>query len=424
MLNRTEVLDFSEFQKNSSDNNGINSYKKTVGWFCTYTPEEIILASGFKPFRISGNQKSNKSEGYFPINFCPFVKSAFEEIMNTTDCFSGLIFTNGCDGMRRFYDICKKYIKNIPCFLLDVPRIKNMDSVNHFKNNMMSMAGFLESIGGNRVNEYILSDSIEILAKKRFLLKKLNNYFKFFQKSLGLKNYFNILNDSFTIEPEVFNMQLNSYINDILNKEFSLNNLSKKNTGNNISSHPETSAKIMIVGNFLNEEKLWEIFEELDCIIAAEDMCNSTRYFENIVDSRQLFNHVIDNNGKQHAELLNNIENDNDNYKYNNDYKFNDNVFNKLLSDIATRQLFKPQCIRMANLDKKIEEIKKQVKKNKIDGIIFISQKFCDNTLIFYPLLRRELQKINKQSLFLEIEHNNISSGQLKTRIQAFLEII
>jgi benzoyl-CoA reductase/2-hydroxyglutaryl-CoA dehydratase subunit BcrC/BadD/HgdB len=38
--------------------------------------------------------------------------------------------------------------------------------------------------------------------------------------------------------------------------------------------------------------------------------------------------------------------------------------------------------------------------------------------------LRQELQKINKQSLFLEIEHNNISTGQIKTRIQAFLEII
>jgi benzoyl-CoA reductase/2-hydroxyglutaryl-CoA dehydratase subunit BcrC/BadD/HgdB len=50
--------------------------------------------------------------------------------------------------------------------------------------------------------------------------------------------------------------------------------------------------------------------------------------------------------------------------------------------------------------------------------------KFCDSTLLFYPLLRQHLSETGVQSLFLEIEHNNFSEGQIKTRIQAFLEIL
>ena len=96
----------------------------------------------------------------------------------------------------------------------------------------------------------------------------------------------------------------------------------------------------------------------------------------------------------------------------------------RLIRDIAVRQLFKPQCMRMANLNDKIEEINKNIVKNKIKGIIYISQKFCDNTLLFYPLLREKLNEKNIPSLFIEIEHNNLSVGQIKTRIQAFLEII
>jgi benzoyl-CoA reductase/2-hydroxyglutaryl-CoA dehydratase subunit BcrC/BadD/HgdB len=78
----------------------------------------------------------------------------------------------------------------------------------------------------------------------------------------------------------------------------------------------------------------------------------------------------------------------------------------------------------MSNLGVKVDEIKTRIKKNKVQGLIFISQKFCDNTLLFYPLLRQYLNDIKVPSLFLEIEHNNLSFGQIKTRIQAFIEII
>lgn len=80
--------------------------------------------------------------------------------------------------------------------------------------------------------------------------------------------------------------------------------------------------------------------------------------------------------------------------------------------------------MRMGDLGIKLDEIKNSISENKVKGVIFISQKFCDNTLLFYPLLRQELNGLKIPSLFLEIEHKNLSAGQIKTRIQAFLEII
>ena len=160
--------------------------------------------------------------------------------------------------------------------------------------------------------------------------------------------------------------------------------------------------EIMILGNFINEERLWEIFDELECKISADDFCSSSRYFENIIQSGN-FSDIF---GRK-QELPN-----------------KEISIERLVHDIVVRQLFKPQCMRMANLNDKIEEINKNIVKNKIKGIIYISQKFCDNTLLFYPLLREKLNEKNIPSLFIEIEHNNLSVGQIKTRIQAFLEII
>lgn len=392
---KTQILNFSDFLKEYRIKKSGPTEKKSIGWFCTYTPEEIIAASGFKPVRITGKFKANKAEGYFPINYCPYIKSSMEEIINESANLSGIIFTNSCDGMRRFYDVCRKYLKEIPVFMLDVPRIKNSLSVEQYRNNIFSAISFLEEIGGEKISESRLKYAIDQVIKKRFLLKKLNNYFKKYQKIIGVKNYFNIAGMAVTTGTEVFNEMLEKYLNTVVSEFINLSN-GFGNEGSNI-------ARILISGNFLDEKKLWDIFEDMDCIIAAEDMCNTTRYFENISSTDKYINDYIKSgySGTEYGSVL-----------------------TRLVSDIAVRQLFKPQCLRMADLDAKLEDIKSRIKKNKIDGVVFISQKFCDNTLLFYPLLRQELQKINKQSLFLEIEHNNISTGQIKTRIQAFLEII
>ena len=60
---------------------------KKIGWFCTYAPEEIILSGGFDPLRLMGEKKLKTSESYFPINFCPYLKSGWESLMGSGKIF-------------------------------------------------------------------------------------------------------------------------------------------------------------------------------------------------------------------------------------------------------------------------------------------------------------------------------------------------
>ncbi|MCK5567249.1 MAG: 2-hydroxyacyl-CoA dehydratase, partial [Actinomycetia bacterium] len=101
-------------------------YSKNIGWLCTYAPEEMIIASNFNPVRILGDKKLKKSESYFPINFCPYLKSSWEALLGSKDGLSAVIFTNSCDGMRRLYDTAAHYLEDMPVYMLDVPR--NTDS--------------------------------------------------------------------------------------------------------------------------------------------------------------------------------------------------------------------------------------------------------------------------------------------------------
>jgi benzoyl-CoA reductase subunit C len=368
-----------------------NSFKTTkderlrIGWLCTYTPEEIILSAGFTPTRILGEDRSNKAEGYFPTNFCPYLKSSWESILNDIGKLSAIVFVNSCDGMRRAYDICKNYKQETPSFMLDVPKINTEASLKHFSNNLYEFAGFLGKLKKSEIEFDFLIKSIELVNRKRTLLKKLNYYYSEFNNIVDNSDYFDILKLSMISEPEIFVKDLHTYLEEITEK-------SKTPGIFSTSKNDGFPPRIMIIGNFINERKLWESFKELNCKIVVTDLCNSSRYYEGLVK----YKGVVSKNS----------------------------TIETLLGAIAARYLNKPQCMRMANLGIKLNEINKNIVNNNIKGVIFISMKFCDNTLLFYPLLRQHLSEKGVQSLFLEIEHNNFSEGQIKTRIQAFLEIL
>ncbi len=354
--------------------------KAAIGWFCTYTPEELIIAGGFIPIRIFGRKKIIKSESYFPINFCPYIKSGWESLLADADNFRALIFTNSCDGMRRFFDIASKYLTRIPSYLLDVPHLKNKDSQDFLASNISDMKMFIERLNGKKIDKKEIENAVKLINKKRKLLKEYSGIFNKSPHLIDIPTYYKVMELSMISDPEIFIDDLERYL-------VFIGNIDKTNTKNEISLQPDhrNSPEIMIIGNFIAEEKLWEMLSKMNLKLASEDLCTSNRYFEKQV--------VTDDN-------------------------------KDLLESIAERYLNKPQCMRMADLGSKLAEIENTIVKNDIKGVIFITLKFCDNMLYSFPLLKQRLNNIGIPVLYLDIEYNNFSEGQVKTRVQAFLEML
>lgn len=380
-LTHKELNNVNAFFSNSVSSE--ESSTPAIKWLCTYTPEELIIAGGFTPLRITGRKNINKAESYFPINYCPYIKAVWEHILTVNKKADPIIFTNSCDGMRRLFDICRSYGPKIPSYMLDVPRINNKNSFDYFTYNLQNLIKFIEKIKRGKINSSSIKKAIELANNKRRLLKEFSSIYKGLPDLINISTYYRIMILSMTSIPSIFIEDLSRYINFIKEKcpsEESKESLQNSNTPN-----------IMIIGNFINEDKLWSILSSLKCKLAADDLCNSSRYFKEPVE-------------------INPHPNSNTNFH--------------LLKSIAYRYMNKPQCMRMANLEAKLEELENNIGNNRIDGVIFITLKFCDNTLYFFPLLKQKLNKLKIPTLYLEIEYNNFSEGQVKTRIQAFLEML
>ena len=85
------------------------SGKKELGWFCNYTPEEVIHAAGILPVKILGGFEEfplTKADGYFYPTSCSTVRSCFQQALEGHyDFLDGFVVWSPCDHARRFFDV-------------------------------------------------------------------------------------------------------------------------------------------------------------------------------------------------------------------------------------------------------------------------------------------------------------------------------
>lgn len=139
----------------------------------------------------------------------------------------------------------------------------------------------------------------------------------------------------------------------------------------------------MIVGSLLPSAQLIEIVEEAGAVVVCDDMCSGSRYFER------------------------NVEEGDDPIKA-----------------LSSRYLLKAPCARMKDTELRLERGKELLENFHVDGIIYQTVKFCDNHLYDFPVYREHFQ--DKGVPVLQIEEDIVGGniGQIKTRIEAFVEML
>ena len=96
----------------------------------------------------------------------------------------------------------------------------------------------------------------------------------------------------------------------------------------------------------------------------------------------------------------------------------------EMLRDIAARYLDKPPCPRMRDFARRLTYLSQVISERRIEGVICFYYKFCDLFMSEYPVLRRAMQDMGLPILLLEDEGEATLSGQHRTRVEAFLEVL
>jgi benzoyl-CoA reductase subunit C len=343
---------------------------KVIGYLCTNIPEEILFAASALPIRIMGNpgETTSLANAYLQSNICPFVRSCLDQgIKRRYSYLDGIIFPHTCDGICKLHDAWKRYISIPFVYMMDYPhRISSM-SYNYFSKEILKLRRALEELTGHEITDDSLALAIEIYNENRRLLKSLYSLRKRSGPDISGSEILQIMELGMIMPKTEHNILLKEWIDEIRKR--------KKGA--------DEKPRIVISGSILDNPDLIQEIEKGGCRIVTDDLCIGTRYFWDEVTL-----------GGSPWEAL------------------------------SRRYLDKIPCSCINSARSRFDHILSMVKEFEADGVIFYKLKFCDNYHYDAPPFRERLKSLGVPVLELESEYASTGYGQLKTRIQAFLEMI
>jgi benzoyl-CoA reductase/2-hydroxyglutaryl-CoA dehydratase subunit BcrC/BadD/HgdB len=334
----------------------------TLGWLCTYTPEELIIACGFTPVRLRGCDRCIPQTSHLPSNLCPYVRSILDQAGGeSVRNLAALSLVASCDAMRRLADAWKRRFPGMPVHVIDSPRRTDRGAHAYLVSRYRAFLAFLSQVSGRRPEESELRDAVVLVNRKRRLLTQISELRKKEPPGISGSEFFDLVSSSFRMRPGEF---LEKY-------------------GSFVPQAAVTGARLVIAGSILESDMLYRAVEESGANVVAEDICTGLRGIS----------------GLTRAE-------------------------GSPLENIASRYLVKSPCSRMYGTESRTASLLALVREYRAQGVLFHSLKFCDQYQYDYAVVKTQLERKGIPVLRIETDYQAATRGQIATRLEAFTEAL
>jgi benzoyl-CoA reductase/2-hydroxyglutaryl-CoA dehydratase subunit BcrC/BadD/HgdB len=340
-----------------------------MGWFCSYTPLEILHAAGLLSYRITGHSDPiKKADAFMHPNMCQYVRSCLDTALaDGYDFLDGAVFVNSCDAMRRLHDAWRKYVSPKFTLIMDLPKGRTDADYQYFRNELLKLKNALERHLSIEITDSAIREAITVLSESRALYHKLNDLQKKDPALITGKEMMHLAAQFFTTGPEAWNRTAEALFRQ------------RKDEKPAAASRP----RVLLSGSPIHNPEIIGFIEACGMDVVHGDLCSGSRFFDMTVEN------TVD-----------------------------------ALSDLSRAYLDKPPCSRMLMMEERKKNIVDLANDFGAHGVIHHSLKFCDTYLYDVPELKRHLTEAGLKVLLVEGDCTLGSFGQLKTRIEAFAEVL
>jgi benzoyl-CoA reductase/2-hydroxyglutaryl-CoA dehydratase subunit BcrC/BadD/HgdB len=355
--------------------------RKVVGTFCVFVPDELILAADAVGVGLCAGAEfgTEDAEKLLPRNTCSLIKSFFGFKLNkvcpyieATDLIVG---ETTCDGKKKAYEIFKGIQPNL--WVMEVPQMKNSQDRALLKSEYLRFKAELEKLTGITIDAARLKKGIGIVNSRRKALHRLAALRSADPSPISGLDALLINQVAFYDNPERFTDSVNKICDEL---ELRI----KKGEG----VFPKGTPRVLVSGcpMAVPNWKLPSIIENLGAVIVGEESCVGERSTQNLVDDS---GRTVD-----------------------------------VLMDAIVDRYFKIDCAIFTPNESRIDHIKEMVKKYHADGVVHYALQFCSPYVIESYPIDQSLLAAGIPSVRIETDYGQQDLGQLKTRVEAFLEII
>jgi bzd-type benzoyl-CoA reductase N subunit len=147
--------------------------RKVLGYVCYFAPPEIIEAAGLVPYRIRGDvrQPVTEADRYVEPYGCPFVRNTFDQaVKGRYDFLDGVVMSHACDSVQRMYGIWTSYRPPAFQHMVNVPHTVTPATERFFRRELERFKERVETFAGRRIEEGTLDETIALYNRARALV--------------------------------------------------------------------------------------------------------------------------------------------------------------------------------------------------------------------------------------------------------------
>lgn len=382
MNNLPEIFEgFSEARKNGfiSMKNLKDEGRKVVGTFCTFTPWEVIHASGAIAVSLcaKSDETISEAEKYLPRNLCPLIKSSYGFAL-TDKCpyfyFSDMIVgETTCDGKKKMYEFLGD-IKNV--HVMQLPQTnKGEDAYRLWRNEIVTLKEKLEKEFNVEITDEKLEESIKLRNRERLALREFYELGKMCPPPItGLEMLKVLSGASFKWDKEEEIKELRE-----------LANKAKQKYEEGERKVSEDAKRILITGCPMGDatEKVIKAIEENGGVVVCYENCTGVKEISRLVE-----------------EGIDPI-------------------------DAIAEKYLNIGCSCMSPNDNRVSLLSELIDDYKVDGVIDVILQACHTFAVESLRIKRFVNKEKKVPyMSIETDYSQTDVGQLNTRIAAFIEML
>lgn len=351
--------------------------KKVVGMYCVFSPQEIAIAADAITVSLCGTIQTpiEEAEKELPRNLCPLIKSSYGFAI-TDKCpyfyFSDVLLAETtCDGKKKMYELMSK-LK--PMHIMNLPQTANAEnSLELWKKEMIYFKEFLEKQFGVEITDDKLRAAIKLLNRERKAMKRLHQLNAHKPAPLsGMDMMLAQWLKGFNVDKEA-----GIELIERLTKEV------EERVEKGIYAFDENAPRILLTGCPIGSgsEKVLRILEESGASVVALENCTGYKGLDVLVDEDK-----------------------------------------DPITALAEKYLSTP-CSCMTNNNGRLDLIERLAKEYEVDGIVDLTWQACHTYNIeSFTVKNFAKDVLNLPFLQIETDYSDSDVGQIKVRVEAFLE--
>ncbi len=355
--------------------------KKVIGSYCVFVPEELILAVDGVSVGLCAGAEFNfeGAETMLPRNTCSLIKSAFGfklgKVCPYLEASDVVVGENTCDGKKKSYEMLKPLLKDL--YIMDMPQMKSEKGRELLKAEYLRFIDKLEEVSGNKVTAESLRKGIEIVNAKRKAVNRLSRLRSADPAPISGLDALLVNQVFFYDDPVRFTASVNSLCDEL-----------EERVKNNMGVFPKGTARVVMSGcpMAVPNWKLPSIVESGGAVIVGEESCVGERGVRWLADTK----------GESLDEMI----------------------------DSLTERYFNIDCAVFTPNPSRSEYLQEMGDKLNAQGAIHYNLQFCQPYIMESAMMEKNVESSGLPMLRLETDYSQEDIGQLKTRVEAFVERI